>query len=52
MKGYLMIVKFLMFIIGIVALVGCGPKIVLIEEPTVISNVQIEAEENCDIDRR
>lgn len=32
-------------------LLGCGPKISITEKPSSISNIQIEADENCDIER-
>ena len=44
--------KHYVFAISVMLLIGCGPKIVITEEPTIISNIQIEAEENCDIGRR
>jgi len=44
-------IKFFMYSLLTLILLGCGPKIVTIEEPTSISNTQIEATENCDIER-
>ena len=31
--------------------IGCGPKIVITEEPSAISNIKIKASQNCDIEK-
>jgi len=44
-------VKFLTYSLLTLILLGCGPKVLITEEPSSISNIQIEATENCDIER-
>ena len=36
----------------ILSFTGCGSKVVTTQEPSLISNIKIEANENCDIERK
>ncbi len=43
-----MVMKSLIYLIFLIGLYGCGPKIKIMEEPTTIFNTNIVADENCE----